>query len=82
MNAKIEKYLPDHNCHVITDEEGRKRMMDVMVAGDLPENTDPESLIGESIFYDYEHPWIAIAQGVSILQSNEEIGQSDEQPTK
>ena len=70
MKAKIEKYLPDYNCHQVTDEKKRVRMMDVMVAGNLPEDIDPESLVGKTIYYDYEHPWIAIAQGVSIIQSN------------
>jgi len=70
MKAKIEKYLPDHTCHQVTDERNQTRMMDVMVAGDLPEDTDPESLVGKTVYYDYEHPWIAIAQGVAILKEN------------
>jgi hypothetical protein len=70
MKAKIEKYLSGYNCHEVTDEKNQVRMMDVMVAGDFPEDTDPESLVGETVYYDYEHPWIAIAQGVSIIPSN------------
>lgn len=70
MKAKIEKYLPDHNCHQVTDERNQMRMMDVMVAGDLPVDTDPESLVGKTVYYEHEHPWIAIAKGVAILEEN------------
>ena len=73
MKAKIEKYIPYHNCHLVTDEKNQTRMMDVMVAGFMPENTDPESLVGKTVYYDYEHPWIAIAQGVEILEDNAHV---------
>lgn len=70
MKAKIIKYMPEHNCHRVTDERNETRMMDVMVAGDLPEDTEPEILVGQTVEYNYEHPWIAIAQGVSVVPSN------------
>jgi hypothetical protein len=50
--------------HTVCDDEGMTRFVDLMVNGDFPEDTDPNSLVGKRFDADYDYPLIAIAMNV------------------
>lgn len=64
---QLLRYDAQQNCHLVEDEAGAKRFVDVMVNGDFPEETEPESIVGQRVECDYEYPYIAIAMNVRIL---------------
>lgn len=65
--VKVIYYDDFFNCHVCQDENGNKRRIDLFVSGCLPSNVDHESIIGRTVRYDYDHPFISLAEGVEIL---------------
>ena len=52
-----------HNYHTCEDESGRLHRVDLLVNGDLPEETTPEDLVGKTVTVDYLAPYITIAYG-------------------
>lgn len=56
----------DH--HIARDiETGLEMRIDLIVSGDLGE-VDPASLVGKVVEYEWDHPYIRIAQGVKIAE--------------
>ena len=54
-----------HTC--LVSEPGRwdrKEYIDLMVNGDLPKDTDPESLVGRTFTAGYDYPYVSIAMYV------------------
>jgi hypothetical protein len=51
-----------HKCKI----NNKIRLVDLMINGDFPEETNPESLIGKTIEAEWEHPYISIATNVKI----------------
>jgi hypothetical protein len=54
-----------HTC--LVSEPGqptRTKYVDLMVNGDLPKDTDPESLVGRTFTSEYDYPYVSIAHGV------------------
>ena len=64
MRYTVESYEPSQNCHKCDCHDGTKRLVDLMVNGDFPQGTTPESLVGKTFDADYEHPYITIAMNV------------------
>lgn len=62
--VKVIRYLPEFGCHECIDQDGKKRMIDLIVSGCLNENIEPESMVGKSFEYEYDHPFISLAEGV------------------
>ena len=67
MVYEILEYDKQYNCHVVRDAMGMRRFVDIMVNGDFPAGTEPESLVGQKVECDYEHPFIAIAMNVRVI---------------
>lgn len=55
-----------HNCKVIPS--GNVMKIDLLVSGDLREDTIPEDLIGKTVEVGWCHPYISIAGDVKILE--------------
>jgi hypothetical protein len=65
--VKIIEYLPHpHNFHVCIDETGKRRQIDLLTSGDMPNGTMPHSLVGMTASFDYTHPYLEMAEGVAI----------------
>jgi len=65
--CEIMSYDALNRCHRVKDESGVIRLVDVMINGDFPEETEPESIVGQKVEYRYEHPYIAIAMYVRVI---------------
>jgi hypothetical protein len=70
MKLNVISYREDGNYHMCRDERGEVIRVDLMVSGSLPEDTPPQSLVGKVVTCEYYHPFLVIAQGVSIDSSN------------
>lgn len=68
--VKVIRYMPEFCCHECIDQDGRRRLLDLIVSGCLSENIDPVSIIGKTVDYDYDHPWISLAEGVRVRGEN------------
>lgn len=66
---KVIEYEKIYDCHVCIDEDDKRHLIDLMVAGDFPEGTSPESLIGKTVSCSYTLPHISIAKGVHIVSN-------------
>ena len=67
---KVLSYNADQNYHLCQDEHCCQHRVDLMVCGKLPEETTPESLVGQTVECEYTHPFIVIAEGVSLISAN------------
>jgi hypothetical protein len=67
---ELLEYDARNNCHKVKDEAGVTRLVDVMVNGDFPEGTEPESIVGQKVECKYEYPYIAIAMHVRTASRN------------
>lgn len=66
MRLTIMEYVPyPRDFHVCKDEFGKRHQVDMMVNGDFPEGTTPESLVGKTYECQYTHPNVEIAMGVN-----------------
>lgn len=68
MKLKVLKYEAEdmrHKC--LVEGESFPRYFDVMVDGGF-QNVEPEALVGKTLKYRYEHPFIAIAVDVKIIE--------------
>ena len=52
---------------MVIDEKGETRLVDLMVCGNFPPDTDPESLVGKTFEAEYDYPYISIAMHVNPL---------------
>ena len=68
ITYKVIKYIPSDRAHLVEDDNGRKRRVDLIVDGGFPEDTCPESLVGKTFTSVSEFPFIAIAVGVEELK--------------
>jgi|DEB0MinimDraft_3_1074331.scaffolds.fasta_scaffold58616_4 hypothetical protein len=64
MKYKVISYEKAQRAHRVEDSEGHYRLVDLMVSGDFPEDTQPEDLVGKTFKAKREFPFIAIAEGV------------------
>lgn len=71
ITYEILEYFPNSLCHRVRDEKGVVRLVDIMVNGDFPEDTKPESLIGQKIQCDYEYPDVTIAVRARIVKPDD-----------
>ena len=71
MKVKVLSYLPQpFDCHHCKELEGDRRLIkiDLLVSGDLPQGTTAQDLVGKIVEYNWDHPYISIAHGVSIIE--------------
>ena len=65
---KVSSYDYTQRAHWVEDDEGNKRLVDLLVNGDFPEDVEPESLIGKTYRAAYDYPFIAIAMYVEEVE--------------
>ena len=65
---KVLSYDEAQRAHQVEDDEGNKRLVDLLVNGDFDEDVDPEALIGKTYRAAYDYPFIAIAVEVSEVK--------------
>jgi hypothetical protein len=70
MKLNVILYNEGSDYHMCHDERGEVLRVDLMVCGTLPKGTTPQSLVGEVVTCECVHPFLVIAQGVSIDSSN------------
>lgn len=70
---KVLSYNKEEKYHLCQDEHGHQHRVDLLVCGKLPEATTPESLVEQTVEYEYTHPFIVIAEGVSLIPPNNSI---------
>ena len=63
----VKYFRTSDNCHMVIDEKGETRLVDLMVCGNFPPDTDPESLVGKTFEAEYDYPYISIAMHVNPL---------------
>ena len=69
MLFKVKKYRSHpYDYHVCEDENGRERRIDLLVNGDLPKDTTPESLVGKTVKVHHLHAYVEIAHDVEIIE--------------
>lgn len=66
----VLKYNNFLGCHECLDENGRHCRVDLMVHGSLPEDTNPEALVGRTFEADYDFPHISLAVNVREKKEN------------
>ena len=64
MTYKVISYDQAQQAHLVEDSKVYRRLVDLMVHGDLPEDTQPQDLVGKTFTAEREFPFIAIAVGV------------------
>ena len=52
-----------------TDESGKKRRLDLITSGCLPEGTKPEDIVGKKVTVGWTHPFLEMAEEVEIIGS-------------
>jgi hypothetical protein len=67
---RIIEYRAMDDYHVCLDENGGKHRVDLRISSDLPRDVSNESLVGLTISYENMHPYIEIAQGISIVKGS------------
>lgn len=70
MKYKVRAYQKHTNVWECLDSEGSVHLIDLMVNGDFPEDTDPEFLVGKTVEVDRMHTYISIAHGVRVVEEN------------
>ena len=70
---KVLSYNAYQYYHLCEDERGTRHSVDLLVCGKLPEETTPESLVGQTVEYEYTHPFIVIAEGVAVIPANNAV---------
>lgn len=63
---EVVGYDKNMNCHVCLDSDGQKHRIDLMVNGDFPQGTEPDSLLGKRVSCDYTYPCVSIGMGVAL----------------
>lgn len=63
---EIVSYNKQNMCHRVKYADGTTGLVDVMVSGNLTEET-PESLIGRRVECEYTYPFISIAWQPKLL---------------
>lgn len=65
----VKNYLPyPQNYFMCFGEDGVARRIDLLTSGCLPENIEPEELVGKQVSFEYTHPYIEMAEGVEIAE--------------
>lgn len=72
---KVKRHLGSDfsHCYSFSDFEcetycGKTVRIDLFVAGTLPKDIDPVSLIGKTVEVDYSHGYLFIGEGVRIVE--------------
>jgi len=69
---KVIEYNPTHIYHTVKGNNGEIRRLDLMVNGDFPEGTKPESIVGQWVSWDRDFPYISIARNARVVYKPEE----------
>lgn len=69
MRLTVLKYMPEpHNFHVcMVEGENRARNFELQTSGCFPEETTKEEMVGKTIEYEYEHPYISFVEGAKYV---------------
>lgn len=67
MKFKVTGYNGYQYYHECLVENGEKKKVDIMVSGDLPEGTEPLSLVGKDFECSELYPHIELALNVKPL---------------
>jgi len=70
MKLLIGEYVEIMHCHECTDEEGKKRFVDVTVDGGIGHDISNEDLTGRAVECEYVYPYVEIAMGVRFAEGN------------
>lgn len=68
MKYKVRAYQKHTNVWECLDKDGAVYLIDLMVNGDFPEDTDPEFLVGKTVEVAGTFPYISIAHGVRVVE--------------
>ena len=63
MKLSVERYDRNRDYHVCRDEVGDEHRVDLLVDGGISVS-NPESLVGRTVYCVYLHPFVEIAVGV------------------
>ena len=71
MILKVVRWEPSPlNFHICRDENGEQYRLDLFVNADFHnQDITPEDLVGKTISIERKHPYIEIACGVKIIES-------------
>lgn len=70
ITLRVVGYNKQHQYHYCVDENKGSCRVDLMVNGDFPQDTDPQSLVGNTYEIDYKFPIIELAIGVNPNKVN------------
>lgn len=76
MKLKIAGYNEGQIYHDCVDEEGKIHRVDIRVDGGIPKVFEDKGLIGREIDCGYLHPFIEIANFVTLLPNTPEEDKS------
>lgn len=65
----VLKYNENWQCHKCRRENGDEAWVDLLVDGGLGD-MPPESLIGKTVEFHYEHSFMTIAHGVRVAEES------------
>jgi len=65
----VNEYNERLDFHVCTKEDGTKVYLDLLTSSSFPEDTNPKDLVGKTVFVGWTHPWISLAEEVSIVSA-------------
>ncbi len=73
----VKSYSETFGCHECTFDGGlRTVFVDLFVNGDLPENLEPNDLIGKTVQVNYTHGFIWLADGVRVIDADSQPSRS------